>query len=157
MSRFFHNKKVTAFAVIGVLVVAGGAYAYWTTDGSGTGSATTGDSVAVSITQIGTVTDLVPGSTAQGVNFTITNSEDTPQYVTSVSFAIDSIETAPGVAAVGCTVADFTLVQPTAINADQAAGDTDHDPSGATIAMINRATNQDGCKNVTVNLEFTSV
>lgn len=157
MSRLFHNKKVTAFAVIGVLVVAGGAYAYWTTGGTGTGSATTGDAVAVSITQIGTVTDLVPGSTAQGVNFTITNSEATPQYVTSVSFAIDSIETAPGVAAVGCSVADFTLVQPTAINADQAPGDTDHNPSGATIAMNNLATNQDGCKDVTVNLEFTSV
>ena len=35
MSRFFHHKKITAVAVIGLLVVAGGAYAYWTTAGIG--------------------------------------------------------------------------------------------------------------------------
>lgn len=153
------NRK--AAAVIGaafVLIAAAGAYAYWTTSGSGTGSATTGTNAAVTVTQVGSVTALVPGGTAQAVNFSVTNPKTTPQYVTSVTYSIASIESAPGVAAVGCTAAaDFTLVQPSSIAADLAAGVTTFSPSGATLAMKNTASNQDGCKNVTVNLAFSAV
>jgi hypothetical protein len=152
------NRK--AVAVIGaafVLIAAAGAYAYWTTTGSGTGSATTGTSSTVTVTQVGSVTALVPGSAAQAVNFSINNTQGTPQFISSVTYSIASIETAPGVPAVGCTAgADFTLVQPTAINTDLANGITTFSPSGATLAMKDTASNQNGCKSVTVNLAFAA-
>jgi hypothetical protein len=157
MSRFTRRRKITAVTVLAFLVVAGAAFAYWTTTGSGTGAATTGASSAVSVAQTGTVTGLVPGGAAQAVNFTITNPKTTPQRVATVTVAIASITNITGgTPATGCTTADFTLVQPTAINTDLAAGATAFVPSGATLAMIDSASNQDGCQNVTVNLTFAA-
>ena len=43
-----------------------------------------------------------------------------------------------------------------AINADLAVGDTAFAPSGASLALNNTASNQDGCKNVTVNLAYAA-
>lgn len=156
MSRMFNRKAVAAFGVV-ILLSAAGAYAYWTTSGSGTGSATTGTNTAITVTQIGTVTDLVPGGDAQAVDFNINNSESTPQYVTTVTYSIASIEDALGDPVVGCSAADFTLVQPSAIGDDVAPGATPYSPSGATLAMINSAGNQDACKDVTINLAFAAV
>jgi hypothetical protein len=157
MSRFTKRRKITAAAIVAFLAVAGGAFAYWTTSGSGPGSATTGSSSAVTVTQIGTITGLVPGGAAQAVNFSITNPKSTKQYIASVAYSISSITNITGGApATGCTAADFTLVQPSAINTDLAAGATSFSPSGATLAMIDSATNQDGCQNVTVNLAFAA-
>lgn len=156
MSRMF-NLKTAAIAGAVVLLAAAGAYAYWTTTGSGSGSATTGTNSAVTVTQVGSVLALVPGGTAQAVNFSINNPKTTPQYVTTVTYSIASIESSPGTAAVGCSVADFTLVQPTSIAADLAPGATAFTTKGATLAMNDTASNQDGCKNVTVNLTFAAL
>jgi hypothetical protein len=157
MRKFIKRRKLIVATCVTLLVIVGSAVAYWTTTGSGTGTATTGTGSAVSVTQVGTVTGLVPGGAAQAVDFTVTNPKSTPQYVTSVTYSIASIQTSPGVAAVGCSAADFTLVQPNAIAADLPAGASTFSPSGATLAMIDSATNQNGCKNVTVNLTFASV
>jgi hypothetical protein len=157
MRRFLKRRKVMAATFVALLAITASAIAYWTTTGSGTGSATTGAGSAVTVTQVGTVTGLVPGGTAQAVDFTVTNPKSTPQYVTTVSYSIASIQTSPGVAAVGCSAADFTLVQPSAISTDLAAGVTTFSPSGATLAMKDTGSNQDGCKNVTVNLTFAAV
>jgi hypothetical protein len=158
MRGFTRRRKVGAATIVAMLVLAGAAFAYWTTTGGGTGSATTGTSAAVTVTQTSTVSGLVPGSASQPVDFDITNAKTTPQYVTSVAFTITSITNITGGApATGCTSADFTLVQPNAIAADVAAGVTHYAPSGASIAMIDAAGNQDGCKNVTVHLTFTSI
>jgi hypothetical protein len=157
MSRKRNRKAAALIGAAVLLLAAAGAYAYWTTTGSGTGSATTGTNSTVTVTQVGSVTALVPGSAAQAVNFSINNTQGTPQYITSVSYSIASIESAPGVPAVGCTAgADFTLVQPTSIAADLANGITTFSPSGATLAMKDTASNQNGCKNVTVNLAFSA-
>lgn len=158
MLRFIKRRKlIAAVTSVALLAVVGVGLAYWTTSGSGTGTATTGAGSAVSITQVGTITGLVPGGAAQAVDFTVTNPKSTPQYVTSVTYSIASIQSSPGVAAVGCSAADFTLVQPNLIDGDLPAGATTFSPSGATLAMIDSATNQNGCKNVTVNLTFASV
>jgi hypothetical protein len=156
MSTFTRRRKVAAATIVALLAFAGAAFAYWTTTGSGTGSATTGASAAVTVTQTGSITGLVPGGAAQPVDFTITNPKTTKQFVTSVTYSIASIKNGGGTAATGCSSADFTLVQPTAINSDLIAGDTAFSPSHATIAMIDSATDQDGCQNVTVNLSFTA-
>lgn len=157
MLRFIKRRKLIAATFVTLLAIVGVAAAYWTTTGSGTGTATTGTGSAVSLTQVGTITGLVPGGAAQAVDFTVTNPKSTPQYVTSVTYSIASIQTSPGVAAVGCSAADFTLVQPNSIAADLPAGASTFSPSGATLAMIDSATNQNGCKNVTVNLTFAAV
>jgi hypothetical protein len=154
------SRKTALVAAGGAAVVAlsaTAAFAYWTTGGSGSGSAATGTAQSVTITQLGTVTGLVPGGASQPVDFTITNPASTAQYVSSVTVAVKSGWTAQADSSKpACSAADFTIVQPTAVNQDLPNGNTDVKPSGASIALKDAATNQDNCKGVSVDLAFTS-
>ena len=152
-----HSKKFAALAIAaGVAITASAAFAYWTTSGAGTGSASTGTSSAVSVTQLGTASDLVPGGPAAAVNFRISNPASFNQYIASVSVSKVSV-TGPNVdPSHPCTVNDFELVQPNAIDADLTPGHHDYVPSGATIALKNLPSNQDGCKGATLNLAFAA-
>lgn len=160
MGTFTRRRKVVAATIVALLAFAGAAFAYWTTTGSGTGSATTGTSTAVTVAQTGTITALAPGSGSQPVDFTVTNPKGTAQYLHSVTFAISSItKVSDGSPATGCSTVggvDFTLVQPTAINADLPTGDTPYSPSNGSIAMNDTTSNQDACQNVTIHLAFTA-
>ncbi len=140
--------------VAGVFV-AGTAFAYWTTSGAGTGTSSAGTSAPVTVTGVG-ATGLVPGGTAQSISFTINNSQPTAQYISSVAISIASI-TKKANAVGDCVAGDFELTQPNSINSDIASGSRNFDASqGAKIRMINSNYNQDGCKEATVNLNFTA-
>jgi hypothetical protein len=139
-----------------LLMGAGVAYAYWTTAGSGTGSAETGTAVPVTIQQSGEISGLVPGGQERNVNFTITNPATYNQYVTQVEVGIDRVDGGDEDGKPLCTAEDFTVVQPQAINSDLRPGAHTYGPSGATIALKNLATNQDNCKDATVHLTFTA-
>lgn len=152
--RIIRKRALIAIAALAVLAVAGSAFAYFTTSGEGKGSAAVGTSSAVSIAQLGSVTNLQPGGEAQAVNFAITNSLETKQFVSKVEVSIGSITAPNAVGGLTCTEADFKLTQPNAIDQDLSHGETKFSPSGATIAMVDSASNQDGCKEATVNLVF---
>ncbi len=155
--KFIKSKKglMVLGAVVVALAASIGAYAYWTTSGTGTGTGTTGTSTAVNATQTSTVSALTPGSPAQALDFSLNNTAATNQFVTSVTISISSVTGANIVTGFPCTASDFTVVQPTATYGDLTPGVHAYAPSGASLAMINSASNQDGCKNATVNLLYT--
>ena len=154
--RITRRKKLFVAGIAAVGLLGGSALAYWTTTGSGSGSAAVGTSTAVIVTQLGTITAMTPGSTAQAVDFRINNPAATNQTIASVLVSIFDV-TGPNITGGNpCTAADFTLVQPNAINADLTPGNHDYQPSGATLAMKNTASNQDGCKGATVSLAFAA-
>jgi len=171
--RKFTRKTVAATSVA-VLLGAGGAFAYWTTTGSGTATSTTAASLAtLTTTQNGSVTAMSPGSAVQDVDFTVNNSAASPQYVTTVAMSISGITwTAAagagsgttlanhpaGAAATGCSSADFTLTQPIAgvdiPTAGLAFTQATTPRKSGRIVMINSGANQDACKGTTVALAF---
>ena len=53
--------KVAVLAAALVLIAGGAAFAYWTSGGTGTGTAATGTSAAVNAVQTSVVADMVPG------------------------------------------------------------------------------------------------
>jgi hypothetical protein len=140
------------------LIVGGVAFAYWSTSGSGTGSAATGEVVGVTINATSAdVTGLYPGGPTENVSGDFDNPNAGTVYVNQVTVAV-----APGwseqadAAKPECTSDDFTIVQP-AVTAHEIASGTGVDAWGpATIRMNNLSTNQDNCKNVTVDLVFAS-
>ncbi|MGC9974334.1 MAG: hypothetical protein ABSC36_02935 [Gaiellaceae bacterium] len=159
MKKHLSKKRVVlaAIVVVALAIASGVAFAYWTSSGSGTASAAAAaGSAGVSVTQVGTVSNLVPGGTAQAVDFKITNGQSVKQYISSVAVSISSVTAPNSDGSHPCSSADFTLVQPNAVNADLAPGDTTFQPSGASIAMKDTASNQDGCKGATVNLAFSA-
>ena len=151
-----------ALVAVGAVVVSGFAMAYWTSLGGGTGSAGVGTDSGVTVVQDSTVSNLYPGGPAQALDFTITNSNATTAVqTTNVVIGFGSFNA-------GCSAADFVIVQPSkpsvgspveiaggASAAFTSGGAGPTGLTGASIRMLNTASNQDGCKLETVNLTFS--
>lgn len=157
-ARRLPRKKLVA-AVAALLMLAGGgaAVAYWTTTGTGTGSAATGSSQPITVVQTSTVSNLRPGAAAQTLSGTFNNPSGGSQYVRTVTASISSVTLAAGVTGT-CTAADYTLTGATmTVNQNVAAGTAQGSWTGATIAFANdNARNQDACQGATVNLSYAS-
>lgn len=143
--------KAVVLGLVGVLVVAGAAFAYWTMAGSGTGSASTGTPMAVTVNQTSTVSALAPGSGTQALSGNFDNPNSGPVYVGSVTAVVS------GTNKTGCDASDYTIAGTATVNAQVAAGTGVGSWSGLTIAFNNKpTTNQDACKGAAVAIAYTS-
>jgi hypothetical protein len=150
------NRKrgLKVVAVAGGLVLVGGvAFAYWTQGGTGSGSATTGGTNPITVTQTSAITGLAPGLDAQTLSGKFNNPNNGPVFVHQVKVEISSIDS-PGT----CSADDYTLTNATVpVDAEVPAGSGVGGWTGATIAFNDKAdTNQDGCKGATVHLAYTA-
>lgn len=135
-------------------LAAGGAYAYWTNSGTGSGTAATSSPAAGQLTVSGTpITGLAPGVAAKPLAGTIANPAGSGSdfHVSGLAATI-TIDAAHVTA--GCGASDYTLVQPSGITGDLAPGASLPFSSG-TIAFNNKVTNQDFCKGATVTINYT--
>lgn len=150
------KRRLLAAGIVTAILVggAGAAYAYWTNTGAGTGAGSTGTNLTITINQTSTVTAMGPGVAAQALSGTFTNPNAGPVYVNDITVSIGSI-TVGGLPAVGCEADDYTITgSPISVDAEVVTGTA---WSGATIVFENEAAeNQDGCKNATVNLVYSS-
>ncbi|MEX2552619.1 MAG: hypothetical protein WD627_06425 [Actinomycetota bacterium] len=154
MYRFKNKKKTSVIAIFLLLAVAGGAYAYWTAGGSGTGDVETGTTVALVANQTSTMTEMYPGDSPQTLSGNFENDNDGPVYVTSVTAAISGVAGGAG----ACSAADYTLASPVmTVGHEVAVGPAVDAWTGATIKFNNTLANQDGCKNATVTLTYTII
>jgi hypothetical protein len=154
MYRFKNKKKTAVIAIFLLLAVAGGAYAYWTAGGTGTGDVETGTTVALEANQTSVMTEMYPGDSAQTLSGNFDNDNDGPVYVTSVTAAITGVTGGDGL----CTAADYTLASPIMLVGHEVASGPGVDAwTGATIKFNNTGANQDGCKNATVTLTYTII
>jgi hypothetical protein len=156
MARFTKKSKIALIAAALVLVSGGVAFAYWTTGGSGTGTASTGSGVSnITAVQTSTVSAMSPGDAAQTLSGNFTNTNSGPVYVTSVTASIASVTKAGGAPAGTCDATDYTLANAVmTVNSEIPAGTAQGAWSGATIKFNNKVTNQDACKGATVNLAY---
>jgi hypothetical protein len=158
--RSRRRAMVVVVPTLAGVFIAGTAFAYWTTSGSGSGTSATGTTQAVTVTQTGTnPSGMSPGGADQGISCKITTPKASGQYVSSVTIAVGAItKISDGTAASGCTSGDFAITQPSAINTNVPSGDTPYPSSGtgAAIHMQETGNNQNGCQNVNVALTFTA-
>ncbi len=150
------KRKRKILAGLAVLCVAGGAFAYWSAGGSGTGSGSTASGTsALTANQTTVLAAMYPGDSAQTISGNFNNTNDGPVYVSTVTASIASVTKAAGAPAGTCDATDFTLANATmTVNAQVPAGTGQGAWSGATIKFNNKATNQDACKGATVNLSY---
>ena len=150
-----HRKRSAIGVVAVILLLVGGAYAYWTVAGSGTGSAPTGDVTAITVNQNTVLDAMYPGDSAQTVSGDFTNGNDGPVYVGTVTASIASVTKAVGAPAGTCDATDYTLADAAmVVNAEVPSGTDVGAWTGATLQFNNKATNQDACKGATVNLAY---
>jgi len=152
--KFNYRKPAVAAAIVGgVLAVSGtAAFAYWTANGTGSGTAgTAAASTPLSITQeTFSGTALTPGGIAQPVSGTVSNTN-----TFNVPFALTAAATVDSThATAGCLASWYTVTlssPPTSVAANN------HSDFSGTVAMTNVAnTNQDACKGATVTVTYTA-
>lgn len=145
MRKFINKRTAVVLAVVGALAVAGGAYAFFTSGGTGTGSGSVGSASAFTITGAAT-NPLFPG-TSSPVNITINNPGTGAQFVNTVHLA--SVTTG----AAGCAAADFSLPDVAVGQSVPAGGSVQ---ATGTLTMRESGTNQDACQGANLTLNFTS-
>jgi hypothetical protein len=151
MRRFTKKQYLVAGVAAAIIAgTAGSAIAYWTTSGSGTGSATTGTSTAVTL-HASFADGLTPGA-SETVTYKADNTGASAQQVGPIS-AVVSIDTTH--ATDGCLASDYTVPNSVGNNTIP-AGATGAAAGSSTITFADTANNQDACKGATVTLTLTS-
>ena len=158
--RKFSKRKIAATIAITAILVGGGgaaAIAYWTSGGSGTGSAATGTSVSIIANQTSVVTNLVPGGAAQTLSGNFINNSGQSVFVNKVTATIGTITQATGATGT-CSASDYSLVggvMNVGTSGTLIATGTSGAWGGATLQFANSTTaNQDGCKGATVAINY---
>jgi hypothetical protein len=154
------SKKALAVVTAVALLAGGGtAFAYWTTSGTGTGTAATtaGTLNALTFTQ-STVNAMYPGDSPQTLTVGVKNTGTEATYVTLVKAYITTNKS-------GCTGADFkiggvatgTEADPTGLTwtAADLAADATADAT-STIGFNNTSDNQDACKTAVVTVHYVA-
>jgi hypothetical protein len=157
MNRHAGRRRIVpvASAVVALALASSAVYAFWTAGGSGTGTASVGTVVNVTVKQTTSLTPMYPGDSAQTISGNFDNTNPGPVYVATVTASIGSVTKAGGAPAGTCDATDFTLASATApVNAEIPAGSGQGAWTGPTIKFNNKVTNQDACKGATVNLAY---
>jgi hypothetical protein len=175
MKRFMTKKVLVVGVAVAVLLgVGGAAFAYYTSNGSGTGSAATGDASPLHVV-LGTLTGgpLFPTIVADGnavvdtVPYTVTNPGEGDVNLNTVV-----IEVTPGFSYVdgagdpACTAADFSIngqavgTPATLTGLNKTLNGLSDAPNNAytgsfTIEMVENGANQDSCQSGSVPLTVT--
>jgi hypothetical protein len=161
----FHltKKRAVAMAVAGSLALSAGAYAFFTTGGSGTGTASVGDVGWQLVTQATTDGPMIPGGPAAKINYTVKNTGSGVQSLAHVAISVADAGGAEWTVAgtPPCTRSDFNIgsagagvtYDDTTLNYVQ-PGETV--TRTATIEMVNASSNQDACKNATPPLYLSA-
>jgi hypothetical protein len=165
MERITRSRKRT-WVLLGVVAVAAamaavGAYAYWTAEGTGSGSATVGTDNGVTITEVTFSGLLYPGGEVD-VSFKVNNlspntSVNVHKVITDMAMGTNGITL---MSAAGCdadwfTYSGATLAASPGVVIAASGTHTVTAGNGGTLSMSNEATtNQDACKDATFTLNL---
>ena len=156
------TKAIVTTAVV-VSLIGGGsaAFAWWSGTGAGTGTATTTSGAgpsSITVNQTNSaITSLTPGGAASALSGNFTNNNTTTVTVSNVTIALTVTQTPSAATAYpsGCTVADYTVVQPVISPAQSIAGSATSGSWAGSVAMNNRAANQNGCLGATLSFAYS--
>jgi hypothetical protein len=156
------KKRSAALLVAGVigLATAGGAYAYWTGLGGGTGTASTKAGSATALVVTGDVASaMFPGDSAQTVTATVKNTgaerymvATVKAYVTTDKPGCDGSDYKLNGAAAPTSAADAATITVPPIELAPGATTT----GTFTMQFNNKATSQDACKGAAVTINYVA-
>jgi hypothetical protein len=158
MKKFFMRKRAAVLGLVACLAIAGAAIAYWTQNGSGTGSATAGDTQAIEVVQDSlTANNLYPGGPDEALSGHFENPNAHPVHIGGVTAEVVSVSNGAAnvdAAHPACTKDDFEITGSTAAYTVSENDDTTW--SGLGIQLKETGANQDNCKGATANIKYTA-
>lgn len=161
--RFVNKKTVSVAVVVGVIGGTIAAYAYFTSQGSGSGAASVGTATPWTVSGVSTTGGpLKPASGTETIGYTVTNSSSGQQKLNAVTVSVvndgsgNVLNSASGDAAVaGCLVSWFSVDNSGAPSAANLAGGGSVTGS-ATVTMTDSGTSQDACQGVSPKLNVVA-
>ena len=163
MIRFI-DKKICAVALTAALVLGSGgvAFAYFTSAGSGNGSATVGTvgGTDLAITSSAPAGSIYPGAAPVGFTIAAQNMGSADEHVNDITITVASDGSgnaldASGVPIVGCLASWFAVGAPVVVDATLSPG-AYSSAFDTTIGLTELAIDQDPCQGVTVKLIFAT-
>ena len=155
MTRLRGKPILSLLGVAAALVLAAGAYAYFSTTGSGTATATVGSSSAVVLH--GTVSGSLYPGTSSTVTFTVDNPSSGKQRVGTIS--LEKITPDAGHSTCSTTITggnpDFTMAE-VAVNKVFGPGNGQAVTPTGSLTMNETGVNQDACQGATLTLALKS-
>ncbi len=155
--RLFRNGKMLLLLVLAMIASGVAAYAFWTGSGSGSGSASASTPASLTVNQTNAaITNLYPGGPARALSGNFDNPNAGPVYVHDVTAAVHPFSSQADGSKPACTQADFPIGGTATVNAQVAAGTGVGTWSGLTVSMVNGGANQDNCKGVSIQIDYTA-
>ncbi|WP_323097001.1 hypothetical protein [Intrasporangium sp. YIM S08009] len=148
-SKFQMKKKTAVILTSGVLTVAaaGGAVAYWSTTGDGTGTATNATANGTIVLHASFADGLTPGA-SETVSYTADNAGTSSLRVGTISAVVSTDKS-------GCLASDFTIGNVVS-NTTVPAKANGFAVGSGTLAFADTDANQDACKGAKITLTLTS-
>jgi hypothetical protein len=155
MYRITKKRALVALSCITVLALATGAYAYFTSTGSGTATAKVGTSSAVTLK--GTVSGtLYPGASSQ-VSFTVDNPSTGTQRVGTITLTGITVDAGHSTCStlIGGGNPDFSMPA-VAVNATFGPGNGQAVTPKGTLTMNDTGVSQNACQGADLTLALSS-
>lgn len=159
MLRMLKRKRVfIPLTGLVALALAAGAFAYFTSTGSGTSQASVGKASNWSVT-FGSVSGTVyPGYGTTTIPYTVTNPSSGHQYLsgTTATVASDASNdiTSGGADVPGCLAAWFTAANTSPAAADLAGGGSES--GSVAVTMTDASTSQNACQGATPDIQVSA-
>lgn len=147
------SKVLVVGAVAATLTIGGTAYAYWSSNGSGTGTGNVANVASGDIVLAGQLDgDLYPGGT-QHLDVTVANSSSSAIRIGAVSATVTVKDASDNDITSLCQI----TVTPYSQNTDVAANQTATALASLAVTMANDSgQNQDACKGATITFALSS-
>lgn len=145
MAKYVTKKRVVVLTIVALAIGVGTtAFAYFSSTGAGTGSATVGSSSAVVLSSP-SVGPLYPGGADVPVTVSIQNPGSGNEYVNQVTGAVATNS--------GC-LGSWFVVDPVTYGGDVTHGATV--TASTNVRMLDASANQDACQGKTLTINWTS-
>lgn len=159
MLRRFTKKRLVLLAVpLAALALAGGAFAYFTSSGSGTGQAAVGQAGAWTVTPGTASGTMYPGAGSTTIPYTVTNSGSGHQQLNATTTAVVADASgnvkSNGTSVPGCLATWFSTANTAPASADLAAGGTA--TGSVSVSMSDASANQNACQGVTPDIQISA-
>jgi hypothetical protein len=154
-SKLLRKKRVFVGATVATLALAGGAFAYFTSSGTGTGYATVGTPATWEVTVAApTGGPLYPGAGIETVGYTVTNNSGGNQLLSTTTVALtqggggEVLNVSSGKYVPGCKASWFILSPSSPNLPDNLASKAAYTEGSVTIELKNEPESQNACQGV---------
>ncbi len=151
--RLTRKSKLILAGIATIAITGGSAVAYWTTTGTGSGTATAGNTVGITVHQNPVVGVLYPGGSFLPLSGTFTSTNSGVIHIDSVTASVT------GTNKPACVFGDFEITG-TATGTGglgyTVASGSSTTWNGLSIKLNNTGSNQDACKDAIVDIAYAT-